>query len=909
MSRAQILSDSHLRSVNVPGKVELVECFQEVEYVDEILLYPSCDLECEASPAYPCHDRLRPNLRRNCRRAPLRQINRWRACLVVTIVVMLSGCLLLAISGCADAIPGVPTQALIVKPGSVAFGAVALGDTTSASVSLVNQSPAPVEIMQLKVTGQSFSVGGQSNLPVTVAAGGTYSVNVQFDPTAPGVATGQLTIGNNSTGGPTEMISLSGTGTVANSTSTPSALSCSNATMTGTGTDTCLLTLSAPAPSGGLSVALASSNPAVTLPAAVTVPANATSTGFTATVASVSSAQAVTLTASEGGVSRSFALQLNAATATLSINATSVAFGDVTLNTPATQPVILTSTGTVPVTVNAATVSGAGYTISGATFPITLNPGQAITLNVRFDPTVTGVATGQLTIASNSSSGSTAVVALTGTGQVANSTSTPSALSCSNATMTGTGTDTCLLTLSAPAPSGGLSVALASSNPAVTLPAAVTVPANATSTGFTATVASVSSAQAVTLTASEGGVSRSFALQLNAATATLSINATSVAFGDVTLNTPATQPVILTSTGTVPVTVNAATVSGAGYTISGATFPITLNPGQAITLNVRFDPTVTGVATGQLTIASNSSSGSTAVVALTGTGQVANSTSTPSALSCSNATMTGTGTDTCLLTLSAPAPSGGLSVALASSNPAVTLPAAVTVPANATSTGFTATVASVSSAQAVTLTASEGGVSRSFALQLNAATATLSINATSVAFGDVTLNTPATQPVILTSTGTVPVTVNAATVSGAGYTISGATFPITLNPGQAITLNVQFDPTVTGVATGQLTIASNSSSGSTAVVALTGTGQVVTHEVDLSWDAPSSSPDPVAGYEVYRSPSGSSAYQLINSSPDTQTTYVDTMVQSGLSYDYIVKSVDASGNESTASNMAAVTIP
>ena len=622
MSRAQILSDSHLRSVNVPGKVELVECFQEVEYVDEILLYPSCDLECEASPAYPCHDRLRPNLRRNCRRAPLRQINRWRACLVVTIVVMLSGCLLLAISGCADAIPGVPTQALIVKPGSVAFGAVALGDTTSASVSLVNQSPAPVEIMQLKVTGQSFSVGGQSNLPVTVAAGGTYSVNVQFDPTAPGVATGQLTIGNNSTGGPTEMISLSGTGTVANSTSTPSALSCSNATMTGTGTDTCLLTLSAPAPSGGLSVALASSNPAVTLPAAVTVPANATSTGFTATVASVSSAQAVTLTASEGGVSRSFALQLNAATATLSINATSVAFGDVTLNTPATQPVILTSTGTVPVTVNAATVSGAGYTISGATFPITLNPGQAITLNVRFDPTVTGVATGQLTIASNSSSGSTAVVALTGTGQVANSTSTPSALSCSNATMTGTGTDTCLLTLSAPAPSGGLSVALASSNPAVTLPAAVTVPANATSTGFTATVASVSSAQAVTLTASEGGVSRSFALQLNAATATLSINATSVAFGDVTLNTPATQPVILTSTGTVPVTVNAATVSGAGYTISGATFPITLNPGQAITLNVQFDPTVTGVATGQLTIASNSSSGSTAVVALTGTGQV-----------------------------------------------------------------------------------------------------------------------------------------------------------------------------------------------------------------------------------------------------------------------------------------------
>jgi hypothetical protein len=139
--------------------------------------------------------------------------------------------------------------------------------------------------------------------------------------------------------------------------------------------------------------------------------------------------------------------------------------------------------------------------------------------------------------------------------------------------------------------------------------------------------------------------------------------------------------------------------------------------------------------------------------------------------------------------------------------------------------------------------------------------------------------------------------------------MSGATFPITLNPGQAITLYVQFDPTAAGVATGQLSISSNSSTGGTAIIGLTGTGQAVSHQVDLSWVAPSSSPDPVAGYEVYRSPSGSSAYLLINSSPDTQTTYVDTSVQSGLSYDYIVKSVDASGNESAASNMAAVTIP
>jgi len=48
---------------------------------------------------------------------------------------------------------------------------------------------------------------------------------------------------------------------------------------------------------------------------------------------------------------------------------------------------------------------------------------------------------------------------------------------------------------------------------------------------------------------------------------------------------------------------------------------------------------------------------------------------------------------------------------------------------------------------------------------------------------------------------------------------------------------------------------------------------------------------------------------LINSSPDTAITYVDHNVVSGTGYTYEVKSVDASGVESTASNQVTVTIP
>jgi hypothetical protein len=186
---------------------------------------------------------------------------------------------------------------------------------------------------------------------------------------------------------------------------------------------------------------------------------------------------------------------------------------------------------------------------------------------------------------------------------------------------------------------------------------------------------------------------------------------------------------------------------------------------------------------------------------------------------------------------------------------------------------------------------------------------TLSLNATSIPFGNVVVNTTSTQEVTLTSTGTGAVTVNAATVTGAGYTMSGVAFPVTLNPTQAVTLNVMFDPAVTGLASGQLTVTSNSSTNSTAVIALSGTGLAGTYAVDLSWDAPSSSADPVAGYNIYRAPSGSSTYLLLNSMADTATTYVDSTVQDGLIYDYIVESVDASGVESIASNMMAVTIP
>jgi len=187
---------------------------------------------------------------------------------------------------------------------------------------------------------------------------------------------------------------------------------------------------------------------------------------------------------------------------------------------------------------------------------------------------------------------------------------------------------------------------------------------------------------------------------------------------------------------------------------------------------------------------------------------------------------------------------------------------------------------------------------------------TLAATPTTVAFGNVTLGQASNATISLQGGGLGPVEITQLSLSGQSFALSGqADLPITIPSGESYDLIVQFDPVATGAETGQITVASNSPTNGTVVIALSGTGTPRVYAVDLSWDAPLDSADPVAGYNVYRSPAGSARYELLNSSVDPNTTYVDTTVKNGLSYDYIIESVDSSGIESVPSAVASVTIP
>lgn len=99
----------------------------------------------------------------------------------------------------------------------------------------------------------------------------------------------------------------------------------------------------------------------------------------------------------------------------------------------------------------------------------------------------------------------------------------------------------------------------------------------------------------------------------------------------------------------------------------------------------------------------------------------------------------------------------------------------------------------------------------------------LSIGSTSLNFGSVFVGSSSSQTVTLTNSGTADVTISQVHVTGAGFSTSGFTTPVTLNVGQVTALTIVFAPTVSGAANGSISVVSNAVN-SAATIAVSGTG-------------------------------------------------------------------------------------
>ena len=186
--------------------------------------------------------------------------------------------------------------------------------------------------------------------------------------------------------------------------------------------------------------------------------------------------------------------------------------------------------------------------------------------------------------------------------------------------------------------------------------------------------------------------------------------------------------------------------------------------------------------------------------------------------------------------------------------------------------------------------------------------ASISIQPTTLTFGSVVLNTTATQPITVSSTGNATLQITALGASGSGFALSTPpSLPLSLAPGQSATLYVTFTPMVVGDAIGGLSIVSNAANASTSAAALSGTGMTKAWSVQLTWSPPANG-NTIVGYDVFRAVSGTGAFTQLNASPIPVTTYSDPGVSTG-SWDYVVRSVDVSGAVSGPSNVFTAAIP
>src|SRR5207244_11575438 len=81
---------------------------------------------------------------------------------------------------------------------------------------------------------------------------------------------------------------------------------------------------------------------------------------------------------------------------------------------------------------------------------------------------------------------------------------------------------------------------------------------------------------------------------------------------------------------------------------------------------------------------------------------------------------------------------------------------------------------------------------------------TLTVNSSSINFGNISLGSSATQSLIITNIGIPAVTVSQATISGAGFTLVGANPTYSIPGGQSSTIQIQFAPVSAGKLTGSL---------------------------------------------------------------------------------------------------------
>jgi len=594
-----------------------------------------------------------------------------------------------------------------------------LGGSPSTGTVTISQAPAgnPVTV-NLSVSGSVAKVPATVLIPVG-ATSATFTV------TTSAVTSSQNVTVTAAIGSSQQTATLTLIGAALTSVTVSPSTVIGGAASTGT------VTISQSAPTGGIAVGLSSSSASATVPQSVTVPSGATSATFSVTSTAVATTTAATITATLNSTSKTATLTVQAPPLlSVSVSPTSCVGGSqtkitgtVTLGGAAVSAgdvITLTSSNTAAATVpSSVTVAGGATTATFVVTTLAVTTAQNVTITATFN----GV-------------NKTAVLAVTPF--------TVSSLSLNPTSVWGGSSSTGTVTIGQASANAPVTVNLSVSGSSAQAPSTVSVPAGSTTATFTVNTSAVSSPQTVTITAAIGASQQTATLTVNGASlSSIAVSPTSVAGGS-------------PSTGTATITQTAPTggvVVSLSSSSPNATLPasVTIAAGsKTATFNIKTSgvlTTTSAIITGNL-----GSSSQTATLTIQPATIQSLTVSPTTVVGGSQTAVTGT------VSLSGIAASIGDIVSLTSSNPAAaSVPSSATVTGSSGSATFAVTTYSVTSSQAVTLTATFNGISKTASLTVNPyQIGALTLSPTSVYGG----NSSSGTVTISQAAGTSGVTVN-----------------------------------------------------------------------------------------------------------------------------------------------------
>ena len=128
----------------------------------------------------------------------------WFAIIPFFSVLLLSGCGGLSVAS---------RNALVASPSTLSFGSVAIGQSVTAKITLLNQGLSTVQIENLSVNGSSFSIIGSNLFPFSLAPGAKSTLDLQFTPTTSGTAIEPLMLTSSLSTDPSSIAQVTGIGT------------------------------------------------------------------------------------------------------------------------------------------------------------------------------------------------------------------------------------------------------------------------------------------------------------------------------------------------------------------------------------------------------------------------------------------------------------------------------------------------------------------------------------------------------------------------------------------------------------------------------------------------------------------------------------------------------------------------